>query len=324
MEPAGNLKVYVKTPARLHLGLIDLNGNLGRLFGGLGVAIDHPNVILEAKKSRTLRVTGKNRELTEKLANRFLEAYKINDKVAIDVQELIPEHVGLGSGTQLALAVSTSIARLFNVKASAYELAASMGRTSQSGVGTAVFVQGGLVVEGGKNTQNPEHKSLPLICRQPFPNEWRFVVAIPNVKKGLANELETSAFKSLPPMPVVEVGKICRLLVMKLMPAVAEKDIRSFGEALAQIQNVVGDSFAAAQGGRFASSPAAQCIEFMLQNGAYGAGQSSWGPTVYGVVKAPEAEVLQNKTEGFLNDSVGGEVFVAKVRNSGSVITVHK
>ena len=48
------MKVYVKTPARLHLGLIDLNGDLGRLFGGLGVAINCPNFVLEAKNRRRL------------------------------------------------------------------------------------------------------------------------------------------------------------------------------------------------------------------------------------------------------------------------------
>ena len=52
------MKVLVKTPARLHLGLIDMNGDLGRMFGGLGVAIDHPNVIIEAKRSEKFTVTG--------------------------------------------------------------------------------------------------------------------------------------------------------------------------------------------------------------------------------------------------------------------------
>jgi beta-ribofuranosylaminobenzene 5'-phosphate synthase len=54
-----NIKVYVKTPARLHLGLIDLNGDIGRIYGGLGVALDHPNVILETQKSKPLTVSGK-------------------------------------------------------------------------------------------------------------------------------------------------------------------------------------------------------------------------------------------------------------------------
>ncbi|MCW4010499.1 MAG: kinase [Candidatus Bathyarchaeota archaeon] len=314
------MKVYIETPARLHLGLIDLNGDLGRIFGGLGVAIDHPNVILEAEKSPTLTVTGKKPELTKQVASKFLEAYRIKEKVAVEVKAVIPEHVGLGSGTQLALAVSAAMARLFNVKASVHELAAAMGRVSQSGVGTAVFAHGGLVVEGGKNTRNPAQVTIPLICRQLFPEEWRFVVAIPNTEKGLANKVEASAFKHLPPMPASEVGKICRLVMMKLLPAISEKDIESFGQALTQIQNIVGDCFAPVQGGRYASSPATQCVDFMLQNGAYGSGQSSWGPTVYGVVKASEAGKIHVKTQAFLDESVGGKVFVAKVNNQGAII----
>jgi beta-RFAP synthase len=316
------MKVYVKTPARLHLGLIDLNGDLGRIFGGLGVAIDHPNVVLEAEKSQTLSVSGEKIELTRKLTTRFMEAYTIKDKVAIDVKQAIPEHIGLGSGTQLALAVATSISRLFDVKASTHDLAVVMGRVAQSGVGTAVFEQGGLVVDAGKNTKDPAQKSIPLICRQPFPDQWCFVVAIPQTKKGLANEAEASAFKQLPPMPADAVGKICRLTMMKLLPALSEKDLESFGDAMTQIQCIVGDSFAQAQGGRYSSTPASQCIKFMLENGVYGAGQSSWGPTVYGVVKNEEAKAIQVKVQIFLDNSVGGEVFVAKANNQGAIIKV--
>jgi beta-RFAP synthase len=318
------MKVYIKTPARLHLGLIDLNGDLGRIFGGIGVAINHPNVILEAEKAKELAVSGEKSELTQKLATHFLEAYGLKEKIAIDVKETIPEHIGLGSGTQLALAVATSISRLFEIKASTHEFAAVMGRVAQSGVGTAVFEQGGLVVDAGKNTKDLAQKIIPLICHLPFPDEWRFVVAIPKTKKGLSNEAEALAFKDLPPMAPEEVSKICRLTMMKLLPSVVEKDIKSFGEALTQIQCIVGDSFAQAQGGRFSSSPAAKCIEFMLQNGAYGSGQSSWGPTVYGIVKSGEAKKIKMKTQAFLNKSVGGEVFVAKANNRGAIIKVNK
>ena len=262
-----SIRVYVKTSARLHLGIIDLNGDLGRMFGGLGVAIDRPNVILEAQKSRTLTVKGEKTGLARDIAAWFLKAYKLKENVAIDVKQVIPEHVGLGSGTQLAMAVAASISRLFDVKTSPYEWAAILGRTAQSGVGTGVFAQGGLVVEAGKNIKNPSCKTIPVICRQPFPDEWRFVVAIPTTKKGLAKEAETAAFKNLPTMPAEEVGKICRLIMMRLLPAIAEKDIESFGKALTQIQNIVGDNFTQAQGGRFSSSPASQTIGFMIENG---------------------------------------------------------
>jgi beta-ribofuranosylaminobenzene 5'-phosphate synthase len=314
------MKIYVKTPARLHLGLIDLNGDLGRVFGGIGVAIDNPNVILEAEKSQLLKVKGEGAELTQKLASQFLVAYGIKEKVAIDVKRVIPEHIGLGSKTQLALAIATSISRLYGVKGSIHEFAVTMDRTTQSGVGTAVFEQGGLVVDGGKNIKDPSQKVIPLICRQPFPDEWRFVVAIPNAEKGLANEAEALAFNKLPPMAPEVVGKICRLTMMKLLPAVAEKDIKSFGEAITQIQCIVGDSFAQAQGGRYSSSPSAKCIEFMLENGVYGAGQSSWGPTVYGVVENGEAQKTRAKVEMFLFKSIGGEVFVVKANNRGATI----
>jgi len=133
------VKVYVKTPARLHLGLIDLNGNLGRIFGGLGVGINRPNVILEAQQFETLAVTGEEIGQVKSLAKRFFDAYNIKAKANIHVKQAIPEHVGLGSGTQLALAVATALAKLFNVKASAQELALAMGRARRSGIGTAVF-----------------------------------------------------------------------------------------------------------------------------------------------------------------------------------------
>jgi len=316
------MKVYVKTPARLHLGLVDLNGDLGRIYGGLGVGIDHPNVILEAQKSQTFSFSGEKAELTQKLVVKFLQVYGIKEKVEVDVKRVIPEHVGLGSGTQLALAVAASLSRLFGVKGSIYDFAVVMGRTIQSGVGTAVFEMGGLVVDSGRNTLDPSKKVIPVICSHPFPRDWRFIVAIPNVKKGLANEAEASAFKQLSPMTPLEVGKICRLIMMKLLPAIPEKNIKDFGEALTEIQRIVGDSFAEAQGGRYSSSPAAQCIEFMLENGVYGSGQSSWGPTVYGVVKKEEAKEIQAKTQAFLNKGVGGKVFVAKGNNQGATVKV--
>ena len=314
------MKVYVKTPARLHLGLIDLNGDLGRLFGGLGVAIDHPNVTLETEISTKLKVIGQRTELTRKFASQFLDTNKIDGKVAINVEQIIPAHVGLGSGTQLALAVATSISKLFGIKGSAQEFAAMLGRTAQSGVGTAVFSEGGLVVDAGKNILDPSKKIIPLICRIPFPDDWRFVVAIPNTQNGLANEAEIKAFGNLPPMAQVEVGKICRLTMLKLIPSIPEHDIESFGAALTEIQRIVGDAFASAQGGRFASTSAEQCVEFMLKSGAYGAGQSSWGPTVYGVVKSKEAKETCSKLQTFLGKGVGGEVFVAKANNHGAIV----
>jgi len=320
------VKVYVKTPARLHLGLIDLNGNLGRIFGGLGVGINRPNVILEAQQSETLTVTGEKNEQVKSLAKRFFDAYHIKANADIHVKQAIPEHVGLGSGTQLALAVATALAKLYNVKTSTQELALAMGRAQRSSIGTAVFEKGGFIVDGGKATKDGVYASEsfpPVILRQPFPEDWAFVVAIPNVKKGLSKDEEVAAFKRLSPMPAEDVGRICRLIMMKLLPSLAEHDIKNFGEALTQIQIIVGTYFAQAQGGTYSSATATDGIRLMQKLGVHGVGQSSWGPTFYGLCQnEKEAKETQSKIETFLRNGVGGQVFTAKANNKGVNIKV--
>jgi beta-ribofuranosylaminobenzene 5'-phosphate synthase len=312
------VKVYVKTPARLHLGLIDLNGDLGRLFGGLGVGIDHPNVILEAHPSERLAVTGEKTEPVKTLAKRFLETYGIKTNASINVKQTIPEHAGLGSGTQSALAVATALAKLFNVDASTQELAEAMGRGQRTSVGTTIFEQGGFVVDGGKS----KNGFPTTILRQPFPRDWVFVVAVPNAKKGLAKKEETAAFGALAPMTAEEAGRMCRLTMMKLLPSLVERDIKSFGEALTQIQTVIGDYFAKVQGGTYSSQTTTEGIALMQKLGAYGAGQSSWGPAFYGLTKKEEAKKIKSKVQAFLSESVGGQVFVAKANNRGAYIKV--
>ena len=318
------MKVYVKTPARLHFGLIDMNGDMGRFFGGLGVAIDRPSVVLEAQTSAGFSVTGEKTELVTSLAKRFLETYRINAEVNIHVEQTIPEHAGLGSGTQLALAVAAALAKLFDVKASIQELSLVMGRMRRTGVGTAVFDMGGFVVDGGKRMKGgiivPE-SFPPLIFRHPFPEEWKFVVAVPDVKRGLAKTEEKNAFGQMPPMPAEVVGRLCRLTMMKLLPALVDSDIESFGDALTKIQVVIGRYFAGVQGGTFSSSAATETIDHMKTCGAYGVGQSSWGPAVYGLAQGEgEAKKLRAEVEAFLQDRCGGQVFVANPNNRGATI----
>jgi len=316
------VKVYVKTPARLHLGLIDLNGDLGRIFGGLGVGINHPNVILEAEQSENFAVTGEKTEQVTTLAKRFLEAYNIKANAAINVKQVIPEHSGLGSGTQLALAVATALAKLFDVKATVQELAEVMERGRRTSVGTTIFEQGGFVVDGGKTTS--EKRFPATIFRQTFPQDWRFVVAVPDVNKGLAKSEETAAFKALTPMKAEDAGRMCRLTMMKLLPALVERDIESFGEALTQLQIVIGNYFAEVQGGTYSSQAAAEGIALLQKLGAYGAGQSSWGPAFYGVTQKENAKQIEAKVKAFLKKSVGGQVFTAKANNKGAYIKITK
>ena len=230
-----------------------MNGDLGRMFGGLGVGIDHPNVTIEAQNSPNFAIKGQEVELANSIAQKFFSLYRLQPKASINVIEAIPPHIGLGSGTQLSIAIAVALAKIFDVKASVPELAVAMGRAKRTAVGTTIFQVGGFVVDGGKNQKTQSFP--PLIYRQPFPTEWRFVVAIPRAQEGLSNSEENYAFKKLTEMPSEDVGQICRLIMLKLLPAIAEHDIGAFGDALTRIQILTGNYFAQAQGGTY-SSPA--------------------------------------------------------------------
>ena len=114
----------------------------------------------------------------------FLKKYDLKPQVAVSVKQAIPQHVGLGSGTQLALATAAALAKLFNVRASTRELSKAMGRGAVSGVGTALFEKGGFVVEGGVKSQNNKPLASwegfpPVVFQSAFPDNWFFTVAIP-------------------------------------------------------------------------------------------------------------------------------------------------
>ena len=319
------MKVYVKTPARLHLGLIDMNRELSRVFGGLGIGINYPNVILEANKSEKNNIIGEQKVLAEKYVKRFLEKYEIQNNFCLKIRSIIPKHSGLGSGTQLALAIAKALTKLCNNEVPIQELSLIMGREKRTGVGTAIFDQGGFVVDGGKTIDNESGrigKSSPLIFRRSVPVDWRFVVVIPDITKGFANNKELEAFREVPIMRSVDVGIICRLILMKLLPSLIENNIKGFGEAITKIQMTVGKSFSSVQGGIFSSSIINEGIDYLIKSGAYGAGQSSWGPTFYGLTKINEAQKLKSKMVEFLEKKTGGMVFIAEPNNKGAFIKV--
>jgi beta-ribofuranosylaminobenzene 5'-phosphate synthase len=314
------VRVVVKTPARLHLGMLDLNGDLGRRFGSIGVAIQGPNVVVEASPAGTWQVEGVEQERTWHVIEQFCRQYPLPGAAHVRVRESIPPHVGLGSGTQLTLATGLALARLYQLQISLEEMAHHLGRGIHSGIGVATFQGGGFVVDGGK----AEGGGVPpLLFRYPFPEGWFFVVVISEPeRRGVSGMDETQAFRDLPPPPVELVGRICRLLVMRMLPALIERRIADFGGALTEIQKLVGDCFASQQaGGRYALPLSGQVIEHMLQQGAYGAGQSSWGPTVYALVEGEqEAERLADEVRRFLRPHPAATVFPVAANNRGHVI----
>ena len=69
--------------------------------------------------------------------------------VKIYVEDLIPAHVGFGSGTQAALATAAAVNELYGLGKSVRELAFAVKRGGTSGIGVTAFEKGGFIVDGG-------------------------------------------------------------------------------------------------------------------------------------------------------------------------------
>jgi beta-ribofuranosylaminobenzene 5'-phosphate synthase len=292
--------VRVEAPARLHLGMLAVAGDGARRFGGLGVSVSRPAVVLEAQPADALSVEGAEAERALTFARRCHDALRLPGGGRLRILEAIPPHVGLGSGTKLALAVAQALAVLHGRTVDAPALAQAAGRAARSAVGMWTFALGGLVVEGG--VRGGTDRPAPLLMRHAVPDEWRIVLVVPEAEPGLSGVAEAQAFGRLVPS-ADRSAAIAQLVLTSLLPALVECDIEEFGVALTRIQELVGDSFAAVQGGRF-HPRAGALVEALLRGGAAGAGQSSWGPAVYGVVGS---ETAGGELARHMEEAVGGK-----------------
>jgi beta-RFAP synthase len=229
----------------------------------------------------------------------------------------IPTHAGLGSGTQLALAVARALAELYGLSTDAATLARAVGRGHRSAIGTWTFALGGFVLEGGRR---PEATGVaPLLARLPMPEAWRCVIAVPEGKPGLAGDEEAAAFARLPAPHAHAVEHVAHLVLMRLLPALAEADLGEFGAALSEVQRITGGWFAAAQGGEFAPGRSAELVARLREWGATGVGQSSWGPAVYGLAAdARAAGVLAERARGIVGPR--GAVYEGPFSSEGARI----
>jgi beta-ribofuranosylaminobenzene 5'-phosphate synthase len=305
--------VRVEAPARLHMGMLDVAGDRARRFGGFGVALSRPATVVEATASSDITAEGPDAERALAVAERCREALGLTGGARVRVLEAIPAHAGLGSGTKLALAVTAAVAAVAGQKPEPYVLARAAGRGARSAVGLWTFVLGGLVVEGG--VRPGVEQPAPLLARHAMPDEWRCVLAIPDAEPGLSGRAEEEAFARLRPDPD-RAALIAQLVLTSLLPGLAERDLTEFGAALTRVQRLVGESFASVQGGAF-HPRAGALVDELLRLGAAGAGQSSWGPAVYGIVGNEHAgRELVRRMDAEL--AGGGNVELVRFDNGGA------
>ena len=321
-------EISIKSTARLHMGFFDLHGGLGRKFGSIGLSLATPTIALSAQMSSQLQVEGITSVVDKvaSIAQQFITKLNLSGSVRFNIRQHIPEHAGLGSGTQTALAVGAAISQLYKLNLSTAQIAELTGRGGRSGIGIAAFDYGGLLIDGGRaartNTSLSKLSSNvpPLLARYDFPEDWRVLLILDASQPGIHGEVEREAFKQLPEFSESLAAHLCRYVLMQAMPAIVEQDLTAFGFAIQELQSHVGDYFAPAQGGRYASQQVGAVLQALQNMGVACFGQSSWGPTGFAVFENElEAEKhLQQLETMFLDSHLSWKICSA--RNAGAEI----
>jgi beta-RFAP synthase len=308
----------------LHFGLLSLAEPEGplRQFGGVGLMVEAPAVEVEAIAASTWSAEGPEGERALRFVQRAAECLRQEQGLALQPLHLRAweapcAHAGLGSGTQLALAAARAATQAWHITATVLDLARWTGRGMRSGLGVHGFTHGGLLVDGGKSSSAG---IAPLVARLDFPPNWPIVLAIPSPRcsqvEGLHGVAELDAFARLRAATTQQADALCRLVLLGLLPAAAEQDLRAFGDALFELNRRSGELFAPVQGGPYASPAVSNLVAWLRNQGVRGVGQSSWGPTVFAVVAdIEEAAELAVRLETTAPRT--GQVMVTAARNLG-------
>ncbi|MBX0295048.1 beta-ribofuranosylaminobenzene 5'-phosphate synthase family protein [Haloarcula nitratireducens] len=314
----------VTTAARLHFGFQNLSLAHDRLYGGVGLALDEPRLVVTAEASEEIACDD---AAVEPYARRVVETLDVPG-ARVTVEERFPRHVGLGSGTQLALAALVAVARAHDLTADARTAAPGLGRGGRSGIGVATFENGGFVVDGGHPTerftaQPPAEGDWdvpPVLARHDVPARWRFLVVVPDTDPGQSgSEEDRSMRQAIERADPGIADEISTLLTRRLLPAIATRDRRRFGAAAARLGRLNGAWYADEQGGVY-RPPAGTIVESLADAPTVtGAGQSSWGPTVWGLTDADGAAAARAAGADALDAAgVDGDVYVVAPRNTGA------
>ena len=316
--------IKITTPSRLHFSLLDLNGALGRVDGGFGLAIAEPNFQIIAERATRIDVAASvYRERAITVLQRLQQTYPFPG-IKLTFESEIPMHCGFGSGTQLSLGIAQAVNMLYQFGLNVRELAQVVGRGGTSGIGVAAFDTGGFIVDGGH--RYPEQKGSflpssavgdipppPILLRYAFP-ELPLLIVMPNCSR-IYGDAEIELFRTLCPQPEWVAQKLSHILLLQILPALIERDLNTLGEALNDIQ-----TFGWKRVEIDAQGPELQLtLDYLRDSGAFGAGVSSWGPAI--CVIAENIHRLKQETDAFLKTLPnGGNCFITQANNLGTSV----
>src|SRR5262245_31239533 len=310
-------EVRVTTGSRLHFGLLRLPPSPNwrddgtRYFGGAGLMIDEPGVVVRIERATEWVATGALGDRALAAARRFAIATAPDDCFAVHVERAPPEHVGLGTGTQLELAVATGVSRALGRADDPVTLAHPLGRGRRSAIGVRGFAQGGFLIDRGK--RRPDE--IAEVERLKFPADWRILLITPDVASSWHGDRERAALAAV---GARASSQLENLLVESLVPALTGRNFAAFGAALSDYNAQAGEYYREFQGGKFADPVIENLVECLRECGA-AAGQSSWGPTIFAMTES-ESKALAVSAAIHKTGGARAGCRIVRGRNTGATV----
>jgi beta-ribofuranosylaminobenzene 5'-phosphate synthase len=327
---------------------MELSPDAPNRYAGMGVMLQEPAMQIRVSANTSASANdggGKSFNIAAscKIDAASLEEYErridawlqqISIPARVELQLGYPFHSGLGSGTQLAclLTIAGSLIgiqpSLENVGSqwtpvsllcdhiNPNRLASMSGRGLRSAIGLQGFLSGGLILDSGYSAHESDYRSVAVrVCR--VPEAWQFVLIRGIDNSSITGRLESEMIRRLAVVPNPHRSRMMQL-AQQASEFAGNAEFEAFCEAMEEYMNYGGDMFAPVQGGRYNGAVCSQAVALASQLGLRGVGQSSWGPTVFGL--SPNVEHANEIAKKIAQQGANWQVQVSSAAQQGAEV----
>jgi beta-ribofuranosylaminobenzene 5'-phosphate synthase len=313
--------LQVRTGSRLHFGLMELAAGEPLRYGGWGLMLSAPNLVLEFSRRRIAASQPAGdpevlRRIDEVLALGKAKTGNSESGCFVRVIDSLPMHHGLGAGTQLAATTAAGLELVQQLSTHAQHptsgsgwqslsstlaaitpgwLARHAGRGLRSAVGLHGFVHGGMILDEGyvEPVRGDDLSERPIVCHsQPLPTNWRVVLICPDTATAVSGRREAELLREIGQSPNPNKRHMLQLAQQAMANVAVGGDFNEWTSLLEEYMRLAAGVFAEHQGGTYNGAAVAEAAALAKKVKLRGVGQSSWGPTIFGfAADAAQAEL---------------------------------
>ena len=265
-------ELKISTNSRLHFGFLNLDSQKPYSYGSMGLTINKHKTLIQISKSKKF-----HSNLSKIYANKikdFIKIMKLDSNVNINCSVKPDSHIGLGSGTQLAMALEEGVSKFYKFGT----VKNIFSRKFRSGVGYNAYLKGGFIIDCPKNNS----KSNELIFNRNFPKKWKIILLFDRNIKGLSGKKESNFFSLKQSNSNRE--KLSDIVLNEIIPSLIYEDFDIFANGLTRFQKLNSLFYSSIQKSYFLSNDIGKVIKKISRKFNVASGQSSWGPTSYIIV----------------------------------------